>query len=74
MGLAVACGALGVVLVETRDGWIGLFLGIALTGDLTLLPMLCAITLPTWLLVTKAPPFELEPEKDALARPPARLA
>jgi hypothetical protein len=37
-----------------------LFLGIALTGDLTLLPILCVITLPTWLLVTKAPPFEIE--------------
>ena len=46
-------------MVETRDGWIALFLGIALTGDLTLLPMLCVITLPTWLLITKAPPFEI---------------
>jgi H+/Cl- antiporter ClcA len=60
LGLAVACGGLGIVMVETRDGWMALFLGIALTGDLTLLPILCVITLPTWLLVTKAPPFEIE--------------
>ena len=59
LGLAIACGAMGIVMVETRDGWIALFLGIALTGDLTLLPMLCVITLPTWLLITKAPPFEI---------------
>ncbi|NNC12156.1 ion channel protein [Planctomonas sp. JC2975] len=73
LGLAVACGALGIVLVETRDGWIALFLGVALTGDLTLLSTLCVIVLPVWLLVTKAPHFEIEP-KHGLARPPTALA
>lgn len=68
LGLAVACGALGIVVAETRDGWIGIFIGVALTGDLTVLPLLCVITLPVWLLVTKAPPFELEA---APARVPA---
>ncbi|MET0735330.1 MAG: ion channel protein, partial [Microbacterium sp.] len=55
IGLAIACGAMGIVLLATRDGWIALFIGIALTQDLTLLPILCIIVLPTWLLVTKAP-------------------
>ncbi|WP_243062164.1 ion channel protein [Humibacter sp. RRB41] len=73
LGLAIACGAMGIVMVETRDGWIALFLGVALTGDLTLLPMLCVITLPTWLLITKAPPFEITP-KSGLTAPPAKLA
>ena len=72
LGLAIACGAMGIVMTETRDGWIGIFLGIALTGDLTLLPMLCVITLPTWLLITKAPPFELAAD-DGLAAPKAKL-
>ncbi|MHA7985228.1 ion channel protein [Rathayibacter sp. CAU 1779] len=72
IGLAVACGALGFVISETRDGWIGLFLGVALTGDITVLPILCVITLPTWLIVTKAPEFEVKAD-DGLA-PPARLA
>ena len=61
MGLAVSCGAMGIVLLATRDGWIALFIGVALTGDITLLPMLCVIVLPTWLLVTKAPPFSVAP-------------
>ncbi|WP_439592593.1 ion channel protein [Microbacterium sp.] len=55
VGLAIACGAMGVVLLATKDGWIALFIGVALTGDMTLLPMLCIIVLPVWLLVTKAP-------------------
>lgn len=68
LGLAVACGGLGIVMVETRDGWIALFLGVALTGDLTVLPILCVITLPTWLLITKAPPFEIAAKRPLLAR------
>ncbi|MET0735654.1 MAG: chloride channel protein, partial [Microbacterium sp.] len=55
IGLAIACGAMGIVLLATKDGWMALFIGVALTGDMTLLPMLCIIVLPTWLLVTKAP-------------------
>jgi H+/Cl- antiporter ClcA len=59
MGLAIACGGMGIVLLATRDGWLALFLGIALTGDIGLLPILCVIVLPTWLLVTKAPLLEV---------------
>ena len=59
LGLAIACGGMGIVLVATRDGWIALFLGIALTGDLALLPVLCVVVLPIWLMVTKAPPLEV---------------
>ncbi|MET0295944.1 MAG: ion channel protein [Microbacterium sp.] len=61
LGLAIACGGMGIVLLATRDGWIALFLGIALTGDLNLLPMLCIIVLPIWLLVTKAPELAVHP-------------
>ena len=57
----------GIASIETQDSQ-----GIALTGDLTLLPMLCVITLPTWLLITKAPPFELAAD-DGLAAPKAKL-
>lgn len=65
VGLAIACGAMGVVLLATKDGWIALFIGVALTGDMTLLPMLCIIVLPVWLLVTKAPDLAVK----APARP-----
>jgi H+/Cl- antiporter ClcA len=55
VSLAVACGALGIVLVATRDGWIAIFVGAALVGDPIVLPMLCIIVLPIWLIVMKAP-------------------
>ena len=53
--LAVACGTLGIVLAATKDGWIAIFVGVALCGDITVLPLLCLIVLPVWLIVTKAP-------------------
>lgn len=55
VSLAVACGTLGIVLVATRDGWIAIFVGAALVGDPIVLPMLCIIVLPIWLIVMKAP-------------------
>ena len=63
ISLAVACGAMGIVLAATRDGWIAIFVGIALCGDMTVLPLLCLIILPVWLLVTKAPELVVHPRK-----------
>ncbi len=67
IALGVACAALGVTLVATRDGWIALFLGVALTGDVALLPLLCIIILPVWLIVTKAPELLVKEPKPATA-------
>jgi H+/Cl- antiporter ClcA len=61
ISLAVACGVLGILLVVTRDGWISLFIAVAIPGDFTLLPLLCVIVLPAWLLVTRAPEFRILP-------------
>lgn len=61
LSLAIACGALGIVLVAARDGWIAMFVGAALVGDPAVLPMLCIIVLPVWLLVTKAPELVVKP-------------
>ena len=72
--LAVACGVLGLTLVVTRDGWVALFLGVAIGGDITLLPVLCVIVLPAWLLVTGAPEFRIQPPPppaDGSAAPPS---
>ena len=55
------CGILGVVLVIGRDGWLAIFLGVAIPTDITLLPMLCVIVLPAWLLVSRAPEFRIVP-------------
>ncbi|WP_022888975.1 ion channel protein [Agromyces italicus] len=57
VALAVACAVLGITLVATRDGWIAIFLGTAIVGDIAVLPLLCVIVLPVWLVVTKAPEF-----------------
>ena len=61
IGLAVACGVLGMVLVVARDGWLAIFLAVAIPDDIGILPMLCVIVLPTWLLVSQAPEFRILP-------------
>jgi H+/Cl- antiporter ClcA len=55
VGLSIACAVLGVVLVVSRDGWLSLFLAVAVAGDIAILPLLCIIVLPTWLIVKAAP-------------------
>jgi H+/Cl- antiporter ClcA len=53
--LAVACAAMGIMLAVSRQGWMSLFLAAALVPDLRLLPILCIVILPAWLLVTGRP-------------------
>jgi H+/Cl- antiporter ClcA len=69
LGLAVACGILGVILVVARDGWLAIFLGVAIPGDITLLPMLCVIILPAWLLVARVPEFRIVPPESPAPAP-----
>ncbi|MRG59107.1 ion channel protein [Agromyces sp. CFH 90414] len=70
LALAVACGVLGMVLVVGRDGWVALFVAVAVAGDVTLLAVLCVIILPAWLLVSRAPEFRIvEPEPFPSAAP-----
>lgn len=68
LSLAVACAVLGIVLVATRDGWIAIFVAAAMVGDLTVLPLLCIVILPAWLIVTKAPELIARPEPVKAAR------
>ncbi|MFZ2512443.1 MAG: ion channel protein [Gordonia sp. (in: high G+C Gram-positive bacteria)] len=73
--LAVACGVLGVLLVVSRDGWLALFVAVAIPGDITVLPVLCVVVLPAWLLVTRQPEFRIMPEPATpAASPPADAA
>ena len=70
LGLAVGCAVVGVLLVVTRDGWISIFVAVAIAGDITILPMLCVIVLPAWLLVSGAPEFRIAaPKKDPTSAP-----
>ena len=70
IGLAVACGIIGIVLVVARDGWLALFLGAAVAGDLSLLPILCVIILPAWLLVSAVPEFRIQPPAETTPTAP----
>ena len=72
IGLAVACGIIGIVLVVARDGWLALFLGAAVAGDLSLLPILCVIILPAWLLVSAVPEFRIQPRVQATPAAPTK--
>lgn len=67
ISLAVACGVMGITLAATKDGWIALFVGVALCGDIAVLPLMCLIVLPVWLIVTKAPELTVHPPAAAPA-------
>jgi H+/Cl- antiporter ClcA len=55
LAVSVAGGVLGTVLAIARDGWIAIFIAVAVTGSITILPVLCLAVLPTWLLVSRGP-------------------
>src|SRR5690606_15364126 len=63
LALAVACGVMGITLAATRDGWMAMFVGVAVVGDIEVLALLCIIILPVWLLVTKAPELIVHPRE-----------
>jgi H+/Cl- antiporter ClcA len=69
LSLAIACAIVGIVVVIGRDGWLALFLGAAVAGDLSLLPILCVVILPAWLLVSALPEFRIQPPVEAPAAP-----
>jgi H+/Cl- antiporter ClcA len=60
VALAVASGVLGVTLAVARDGWVALFIAVMITGDIGVLPVLCIVMLPAWLLVSRAPLMVVE--------------
>lgn len=51
--IAVAAGVLGICLVVVRDGWLSLFIAAVVAGDPTILPILCMVVLPGWLVVAR---------------------
>jgi len=53
--ITVSCAVMGLVLVVTRDGWLSLFMALAVVPDLQLLPVLCVVMLPAWVLLTGKP-------------------
>jgi len=53
--VTVSCAVMGLVLVVTRDGWLSLFMAVAVVPDLKLLPVLCIVMLPAWLVLAGKP-------------------
>ncbi|MCX3169677.1 ion channel protein [Escherichia coli] len=53
--ITVSCAILGIVLVVTRDGWLSLFMAAVVVHNTTLLPLLCIVMLPAWLLLAGKP-------------------
>lgn len=69
MSLVVASAVLGMMLVVARDGWLALFVAVAVPGEIALLPILCIIMLPAWLLVSRVPEFRIIPAADDTTAP-----
>lgn len=67
LGLALACGVLGAVLAESRDGWIALFIAVVVVGDISVLAVLCVVILPVWLLVMGAPKMLVRTEEQPVS-------
>lgn len=53
--ITVSCSILGLVLVVTRDAWLSLFMAAVVVPDTNLLPLLCIVMLPAWLLLAGKP-------------------
>ncbi|EJH7903799.1 ion channel protein [Escherichia coli] len=53
--ITVSCAILGIVRVVTRDGWLSLFMAAVVVPNTTLLPLLCIVMLPAWLLLAGKP-------------------
>lgn len=65
--IAVASGVLGMTLAVARDGWIAIFVALAVTQNVIALPVMCLAVLPAWLIVTKAPEWLIK--RDPLLTP-----
>ena len=61
--VSVAAGVLGMTLAIARDGWMALFIAVAVTSDYVILPVLCIAILPVWLLVSRAPEMIVRPSE-----------
>ena len=53
--ITLSCAIHGIVLVVTRDGWLSLFMAAVVVPNTTLLPLLCIVMLPAWLLLAGKP-------------------
>lgn len=50
--LTVSCAVAGMLLAITRQGWLSLFMAAIVVPDTRLIPILCLVSLPAWLIVS----------------------
>jgi len=62
LAVALASGVLGAVLVVARNGWLALFMAATTVADIQVLPVLCFVILPLWLLVARRPEMLIHPD------------
>ncbi|URN98140.1 ion channel protein [Leclercia adecarboxylata] len=55
LAITISCSILGLVLVVTRDAWLSLFMAAVVVPDTSLLPLLCIVMLPAWVLLAGRP-------------------
>jgi len=61
--VTVSCAVMGMVLVVTRDGWLSLFMAAAVVPGLKLLPLLCIVMLPAWLMLAGKPLMQVAKQR-----------
>ncbi len=57
LALAVGSAVVGIVVAATRNGWLSVFMAIAVVPQVSLLTGLLLATLAAWLVVTNRPPL-----------------
>lgn len=65
--VAIAAAVLGTVLMVARDGWLALFMAATTVAEVRVLPLLCLVVLPVWLVVRSAPELLLPPPRPPVA-------
>ena len=68
LAIAVSAGVVGIVVAATRNGWLSIFMAIAVVPQVSLLIPVVLATLAAWLIVTNRPPL-LAPEEAGRADP-----
>lgn len=61
--VAVAAAILGTVLMVARDGWLALFMATTAVNEVRVLPLLCLVILPLWLVVRSSPELLVPPPR-----------
>lgn len=71
LALAVSAAVVGIVVAATRNGWLSIFMAVAVVPQVTLLIPIVLATLAAWLVVTNRPALVAPAEPTDPAEPTA---